>query len=63
MFFNQSCVIYMFVLSHDVWILSTCVLYDMLFEWEYVGGFMHAFFYYPSDFICIYLQMHWVKLH
>ena len=35
----------MFVLSHDVWILYTCVLYHMMFEREYVGDFMHAFYF------------------
>ena len=50
MFFNQSCFIYMFVLSHDVWILYTCVLYHMMFEREYVGDFMHAFILLPEWF-------------
>ena len=52
MFFNQACFIYMCVLSHDVWILCTRVFYHMMFEWEIVGDFMHAF-YYLSDFICL----------
>ena len=30
MFFNQSRFIYMFVLSHGVWILYTCVLYHII---------------------------------
>ena len=53
--------LYMFVLSHDVWILYACVFSHMMFEWECVGRFMHAF-YYLGDFICIYLRMYRVKL-
>ena len=45
MCFNQSRFIYMFVLSHDVWILYTGVLYHMMFEREYAGDFMHAFYF------------------
>ena len=43
MFFNQSCFIYMCVLSHDIWISYTCVFYHMMFEWECAGEFMHEF--------------------
>ena len=33
----------------------------MMFEWECVGDFMHEI-YYLNEFICIYLQVYWVKL-